>query len=108
MQPDSPQQPGFDAVMLSSTGTIRFIQTTVARQHDLKMGALTNLVQQLQEMGHVVDEAEVFFVIPDDGLARDFRITILHGWEKFVELFPSWPTKLEDVKRRLQTVMIAF
>ncbi len=105
---DSPQQAGFLAIMLLSTGTIRFIQTTVAREYELQMGALANLVKQIQETGHVVDEAEVFIVIPEDSFAKNFRITILHGWETFVELFPSWPNTLEDAKRRLQTVMIAF
>ena len=105
---DSPQQAGFLAITLLSTGTIRFILTTVARQHDIQMGALANLVKQIQEMGHVVDEAEVFIVVPEDSFAKNFRITILHGWETFVELFDSWPNTLEDVERKVQTVMIAF
>ena len=108
LRPDSPQQPGFDAVMLLSNGLIRFIQTTVAQEHDLKMWALANLVTRLQQLGHEVTDAEVFFVIPDDAFAKNFVITELHGWEQFVKLFKSWPKKLENVKKKLQTVMIGF
>jgi len=108
LQPDSPQQPGFDAVMLLSNGLIRFIQTTVAREHDLKMSALADLVIKLQQLGHEVTDAEVFFVIPDDAFANEFVISKLHEWEKFVKLFKSWSKKLDDVKKKLHTVMIGF
>ncbi len=108
LQPDSPQQPGFDAVMLLSNGLIRFIQTTVAREHDLKMWAFADLVTKLQQLGHEVTDAEVFFVIPDDAFANDFRITNVHGWKKFAALFPSWSKELEYVNTKVHTVMIRF
>ena len=108
LRPNSPQQPGFDVVMLLSTGMIRFIQTTVAQKHDLKMWALADLVKRLRQLGHEVKDAEVFFVIPDNYAARDFRISQLHGWEEFAALFGSWPKQFDAVKEKLQTVTISF
>jgi len=44
LRSDSPQKLGYDAVMPLSTGVIRFIQTSVAREHDLNMVSLSDLV----------------------------------------------------------------
>ncbi len=87
LRPDSPQQSGFDAVMLLSNELIRFIQTSVAREHDLEMWALANLVKQLRHLGHKVFDAEAFVVIPDEGVAKNFQITEMREWGKFVALY---------------------
>ncbi len=49
LAPDSPDQPGYDAVILLESGLVRFVQTTIAREHDLKMWALADLVIRFRE-----------------------------------------------------------
>jgi len=108
LRSDSPKKLCYDAVMLLSTGVIRFIQTTIAREHDLNMVSLSGLVGRLRKAGHKVEDAEIFFVIPDDPRAKDFQISYLQEWEGFVQLFDSWPKNIDAVREKLQTVMIPF
>jgi len=108
LQPNCPWNPGFDAVMLLSNGTIRFIQTTIGKSHDLKMWSLADFVKRLRELKHTVSMAEVFFVIPDDSLSRYFKIGKLPNWEDFSRLFSDWPKTLAGVEKRIQIAMIKF
>jgi len=91
LQPESCQQSGYDAIYLESSGIIRFIQTTIAHSHDLKMNALSLLVIRLRQLNYRVNEAEIFFVIPDSTSVLHFAIGKLFHWEEFANLFDSWP-----------------
>jgi len=106
LRPDSPRNPGFDAVILLPNGTIRFIQTTAAKEHDMKLWALADFVKLLRFLGHHVTEAEVFFVIPNQLRAKDFKINNIEGWGTFARLFPSWPRT--ETRAQMQIAMIRF
>lgn len=108
LMPDTPRQPGYDAVMLTKDGLIRFVQTTIAMTHDLKMGALADLVKRLRSKNYTVNNAEIFFVIPDSGNSNNFSIGPLQNWRRFSDLFDTWPKKHDAVKAKLQIVMIPF
>jgi hypothetical protein len=61
-----------------------------------------------QECYQTYADAEIFFGIPDDTRAKDFQIFDLQEWEGFAQLFDSWPENIDEVRKKLQTVMIPF
>jgi len=106
LQPNATTHPGYDAVMLLMGGRVRFVQTTVAQKHDLKMWALADIVKRLRQLGYTVTDAEIFFVIPDGIRATEFEISHLHSWESFGTLFDV--KTLDEVKKLIKTVVIKF
>lgn len=102
LMPESKCQPGFDAVMLLSNGTIRFVQMTVALSRDLYMGVLGDFAKRLLSADYRVLKAEVYIVIPDT--AHQFRISQLIEWKRFTDLFTSWPQTLEGVEKNIKIV----
>jgi hypothetical protein len=72
------------------------------------MKALADLVTRLRDKKYLVNEAEIYFVIPDTADMSHFEITKLSNWEQFVDLFDSWPTNSEgEVKKRLGIAAIS-
>jgi len=106
LNPISSTNPGYDAVMLLDNGKIRFIQATIAEKHDLKMWALADLVKRLRQRGHIVTDAEIFFVIPDEVRARSFTITKVRNWQRFGNLFNI--KNITAVKQFIKTVVINY
>jgi hypothetical protein len=105
--PDTRSQGGYDAVMIvSETRTIRFVQVTVGQSHDLKMRYFADLVEGLRGKDIIIENAELFFLIPDNGRASFFNKGTVYEPTRFTKLFPSW--KGSDVKSKVEIVMIPF
>jgi len=103
LHPDSPC--GFNAVSLDSTGTVRFMLTTLENNYVLEMKDLTSVVVRLLEKQYKVRNAEIFVFIPDSPNSRDFRIRRIRDWENFSESFNSWHMGSEDKVRERLTVV---
>jgi hypothetical protein len=77
----------------------RFVQTTIAESHDLKLQYFADCAKVLNSEGiYSVDEVEIFFIVPDYRI-RDFRIgtidvpTALLGFK--------WPRNENKIKEKI-------
>jgi len=94
---------GYDAFMLLSNGTIRFVKTAVGPSTHIRMDSFTRLVMKMREKGYELENAEIYIIVPNDGFANHFHMGSITGWQDFVALFRSWPQESEyDVMKRLQ------
>jgi hypothetical protein len=92
--------------MLETNGNIRFVQVTVAQEHDLKLAGFVAFVESLPT-SYLVKSAEIFFVIPDWCGAAGFKIPNIYDNDGFAHVIPGWPKTDGRLRQRIQIVTLS-